>query len=346
MLNGRGPRMIESTHPQTAFSSSETTPLNHESSAAPSIGSTSENHTHKDSVNQLYYPVERSIEKLSLGFSHLCFIRGMPGIGKSTQIRKCLKKFKMKYHEVSGEITEAYLYRTLYENRNKTIWFKDVARLLKGSRSIDLLKSACETETDRTINSYNYGHHNSDLPDRFQFKGKLIFDFNSLNGLKFKEDFEALTSRGDFIDLVFSPRQMETLLRSVCSNHRETEITEFLLTNLINTAPGHLNLRTQRRAFMTAKYAKAKNECWRTEVLLDLDSQETAVRRMLRPLIGKTPIQSKELKRQLVRNGLVATIRTADRRIADWIELGELFQVSDGDRNYFLSLHPLPSKTE
>ena len=295
-----------------------------------------------ESVEALYYPIQRAIEKLALGFSDLCFIRGMPGIGKSFRIRQTLDNLKLEFFEVSGEITEAYLYRVLYQNRNKTIWFKDVVRLLKSPRSIDLLKSACETEKIRTINSYSYGTHNTDLPKQFQFKGKLIFDFNSLTGLRFKEDFEALTTRGDFIDLVFSPQQIASILQSLCVSKEEQEITKFLLINQRTQVMPPLNIRTQRRAFKTAEYAKTTGKDWRDEILIDLDSQETSTRRMLRPLIGDTPIRSSDLKRLLVRNNLISTIRSADRRIKDWIELGEIFRTSDGERNFLVSLRPMP----
>ncbi len=296
----------------------------------------------QNTSEELYRPIERAIEKIRLGYSHLCFIRGQPGIGKSSQIRLSLKRFGMKYHEVCGDVSEAYLYRMLHENRSSTIWFKDIARLLKSPRNLDLLKSACESDETRIVTNHNYGHHCADLPKSFHFNGNIIFDFNSLHGLKAREDFEALITRGDFVDLVFGPEDISAILKSIAESDQERKITEFLLTNEIIRASGQLNLRTQKRAFLTAEYAAKIGNDWREEILQDFESKESDAQRLLRPLLGNRPLRTSDLKRQLVKRGLVNTIRTAERRIAEWIELGELFRAGDGFRNFLVSLRPTP----
>jgi len=65
----------------------------------------------QDLATQYYRPINRAIEKMKFGYSHLCFVRGRPGIGKSFQIEQCLKAQGMQYAEVSGNVSEAYLYR-------------------------------------------------------------------------------------------------------------------------------------------------------------------------------------------------------------------------------------------
>jgi hypothetical protein len=288
-----------------------------------------------------YRQISRAIEKMKFGYSHLCFVRGRPGIGKSFQIEECLKAQGMQYAEVSGNVSEAYLYRILYEHNRKTIWFKDVVRLLRGLRSIDLLKGACETGRKRIIQNLNYCDKQQDLPKQFEFKGNLIFDFNSLTGLKFKEDFEALTTRGDFIDLVFGHQDICGIMRAICKTDVDREVTEYLISHWDGARAGLLNLRVQRQAVLTYQYAQRKGLDWQEEIRQELRNQLSPVQRLLYPILGNGPQRTSEIKKHMVQNGIVSTMRTADRRIADWLELGEIYQVSSEERDFFVALTPI-----
>ena len=75
---------------------------------------------------------------------------------------------KAKYTEICGDITEAYLYRLLFEHNGDIIWFRDIVRLLRGMNSINLLKSATETETERLLTKNSYSKAQSDLPKYLQ----------------------------------------------------------------------------------------------------------------------------------------------------------------------------------
>lgn len=294
-----------------------------------------------DTVNGHYRSIERAIEKMALGLSNLLFVRGSPGIGKSFQIERCLKEHGLKYFEVSGDTSDAYLYRILYENNGRVVWFKDVVRLLKSLRSLDLLKSACESKKERLITNYNYSDKQTDLPRKFLFNGKLIFDFNSLIGLRFREDFEALSSRGDFVDMVFSHGQVCDLMRGICHTAWQRDVTEHVIANYVFVGFNGLNLRTQYKAFQSYQYASAKSLDWRQEVNAELRNQCSKVRKLLYPVLGDGPCRAIEVKRYLVRSGIVSTVRTADRRIADWLELGDIYRISEEERNYLISFRPL-----
>lgn len=231
----------------------------------------------------------------------------------------------------------------LCEHNGKVIWFKDVVRLLKGLRSLDLLKSACETKPERVVHSLTYSEKQQDLPQEFIFTGSLIFDFNSLAGLKFREDFEALTSRGDFVDVVLSFADTCSLMRLVCKSLAERQVTEFLIDNYSYNGFNAINLRTQQRAFATHRYAQHKGLDWRTEVREELANQRSRAQRLLYPILGAEPLRTLDLKKYLVRAGIVSTTRTAERRISDWLELGDLFRVSDDTRNFLVALRPVVS---
>ena len=294
-----------------------------------------------DAITQCYRPIDRAIDKMKLGFSHLLFVRGGPGIGKSYQIGRCLRDIQLPFVEVNGDTSDAYLYRILYENNGKVIWFKDVVRLLKSLRSLDLLKSACETTEKRTITNLNYSDKQTDLPKSFAFTGRLVFDFKSLAGLKFREDFEALASRGDFVDLVFSHSEICSIMRQICASGWQREVTEFLIDHHQLTEWNALNLRSQHKAFRCYQYARTKSLDWRHEIREELQNQCSSVQKLLYPILGDGPRRALEVKKYLLRSGFVSTIRTADRRISEWIELGDVFRVSEEGRNFLISLAPI-----
>lgn len=292
-------------------------------------------------VDAYYRSIERAVEKVRLGYSHLCFVKGRPGIGKSFQIERCLRKSRLEYVEINGDTSEAYLYRILYQHNGKVVWFKDVARLLRGLRSIDLLKNACETTPERLITNMNYSDKQLDLPRRFYFTGSIIFDFNSLSGLRFREDLEALASRGDYIELVLSHGEICDIMRCLCRTPAEREVTEFLVQHYQYCGHNALNLRTQCRAFQTLAYARAKGLDWRNELKEELRYQRSRVHKVLYPILGDGSRPCADVKRYLVKAGVVSTMRTADRRINDWLDLGEIHRVSAGHRNFHVSLVPI-----
>ena len=293
-------------------------------------------------INGYYRAIERAIEKMKFRCSHLCFIQGRPGTGKSYQIRRCLKDFDMPHIEISGDVSEAYLYRVLYEHNGKTIWFKDVVKLLKGLRSIELLKAACETQEKRLVCKLNYSDDQRDLPDHFYFKGNLIFDFNSLVGLGFREDFEALASRGDYIEIVLSFSEICEIMRAICENDRELEVTDFVISHFNYCGFNGLNLRTQRLALKTVEYARQKGVDWQQEVKEELRNQRSSVQKVLYPILGDGPARTVDVKKYLIRSGIISTLRTAERRIHDWLELGDIFRASGEERNFMVSLVPVP----
>lgn len=83
-------------------------------------------------MDGFYATVIRAVNKMCQGYSNLLFVKGRGGIGKSYQIRRALVGNKADFVEIAGDVTEAYLYRLIFDNNGKIIWFKDVVKLLQG----------------------------------------------------------------------------------------------------------------------------------------------------------------------------------------------------------------------
>lgn len=289
------------------------------------------------SIEEYYKPIEEIIEQMKMGLCHLAFIKGRAGVGKSEQICRYLGKYFSPEEIVQvTDISEAYLYRLFYEKNGCVFYFKDVDKLLSGQRSLLTLKTACETKPERMITNYNY--KTDGLPKSFIFTGKLIFDYNEISNIANRESFEALISRGEFINLNFSFEEMCDIMLKLCDTSDKTSITEWLIENYKFVGFNQFNLRTQYRAFMWFRYASEKKIDWRGYIKQKLGVNRTPVQQLLYGFIGDKQIRTTELKKMLVRAGIVGTLRTADRRIGEWLELGELFRVSDGVRDFFVCL--------
>lgn len=292
-------------------------------------------------IHEYYKHIDFAIKKLLEGYSHLVFIKGRGGIGKSHRIKELLTSCEEDFIEVTGDITEAYLYRLLYENNGKIIWFKDVTRLLRGLNSINILKAACETEKERLITKNSYSHQQQDLPDRFCWEGSLIFDYNEIGPLSLKEDFEALITRGDFVEVAISTTEMKEIMQIIAKEDWKKEVTNFLIENY-ESKGRLLNLRTQWKAFKTYEYAEATGKDWKQVLKQDLSKDKrTQVWSMLYTLIGNKAVRTTELTTLMLQNKVVNTARTAQRRIRTWIMMGELHKVSAEERNFYVSLKPL-----
>jgi len=314
-----------------------------------------------EAIKKHYSRLRRTIELVVGGYITSCFIQGKAGTGKSFQITSMLNELNLEqekdYIIFQGDITPAFIFRFLYENNGKIIIFRDLAKLLSELRSIDILKAVTETTGKRIVRKANYSKEQEDLPNQFICESKLIFEFNDLsfnNGLK--EDVEALLSRGDYYNLVLSFNEIEDIMRNICENKEQKEVTEYLLQNYNYIGINSLNLRTQQKAFKIYEWSKKNKKEWKRELKLFLSSEMSHIRRQLYSLIGNKAISTKELKKLLIRGRIdnVSHLRTADRRVREWVLLNELFIVGfvtnddeelekymDTHRNYYVSLNPI-----
>jgi hypothetical protein len=215
---------------------------------------------------QFYMPIYRAVRKLKCGFARLLCIKGIGGIGKTYNTRNALlEEPKADFVEIRGDVTPAYLYRILFDNREKILYFNDVNRLLKHPESINMLKAATETDGERVLSKLSYSKDQEDLPPRFIYNGSIIFDYNFIEP-SVQEDFDALLSRADYIELNFSIDDIKQIMRLVAKEEWQQDVTEFLIGDYEYTGQNLLNLRTQVKAFNTYKYAKEKGLAWEQEI--------------------------------------------------------------------------------
>jgi len=293
-------------------------------------------------LEEYYAPIARGVNKLCQGYSNLLFIRGKGGIGKSWQARKALVKNNADFVEIAGDITEAYLYRLLFENNGKIIWFKDTVKLLSCPGAINLLKAATETEDQKILTKNNYSKDQSDLPDKFLCRCKFLFDYNNVFGTN-SDDFEALTSRGDYMELPLSNNDVKAILSKIAKEDWQKEVTNKVIECFQSNGMVKLNLRTQWKAFKTYKYAKHNNLEWEKEVEAEM-SNMTRTRAMLYTLLGNDAMKTTEVKKIMLKEGICNSLTSANRRIQEWLYLEELYKFGEGDRDFYVCINPKETK--
>jgi len=289
-------------------------------------------------VDKYYEPIQRIVDKVGKGYSNLAFVKGRSGTGKSFNIKKALTEIKADYFEVAGDVSEAYLYRLLYENNGKVMWFRDVATLLTGLKSINILKAATESEEARVITKSNYSKQQSDLPDRFICRCKFIFDYNNIQN-NLRDDFEALISRGDFLEFTLSPKEMNHIMMKIAKTPEEKQVTEFVIENFKGSGLVRMNLRTQWKAINTYRYAVAQGLDWKEEIDSEL-KRVSKIRALLYGLIGNEAVKKVDLKKLLIKHELVPSIRMAEYKIKEWIFTEEMYEAVADEKNGYVSLLP------
>lgn len=156
-------------------------------------------------------------------------VSGPPGVGKSWGVEEVLGKddlFNMlgerkpRYEVVKGSMSSIGLYCKLYEysEKNSVIIMDDSDDVFYCPLSLNLLKAALDTGAKRWL-SWNTDSRilrSEGIPDRFEFKGSIIFitnlKFSHIRSKTLKDHLDALESRCHYLDLAIDTTR-EKLLR-------------------------------------------------------------------------------------------------------------------------------------
>jgi hypothetical protein len=145
-------------------------------------------------------------------------VSGPPGVGKSfgveTEIEKAclfdkLAGKRLRAEVVKGSATPIGLFQTLYKysDANCVIVFDDCDSILLDDVALNLLKGALDSGKKRTISwlSESSALRREGIPDRFEFKGSVIFitnlKFDQMKSQKLRDHLDALQSRCHYLDL-------------------------------------------------------------------------------------------------------------------------------------------------
>ena len=182
-------------------------------------------------INQRFGFVSDMVTMLTKGDQASVVVCGPGGLGKSHTVTASLEKSgltdvslldemevgatintKKAYRVVKGYSTPKGLYRTLYDNRDGVIVFDDCDSVLKDPISLNLLKGALDSYSRRVI-SWRSEIRDDELPQCFEFKGKVIF----ISNLGSDKIDQAIVSRSMAVDLSMTTKQKVERMRHLLS---------------------------------------------------------------------------------------------------------------------------------
>lgn len=161
-------------------------------------------------------------------------VSGAPGIGKSYGVESVLEhdlllskiagRHTVNFEIVKGTVSGIGLYMKLwdYKDAGDVLVFDDCDAVLFDEETLDILKGALDSGQKRFI-SWNKSSptlEKADIPNRFEFKGSVIFitniKFEHVKSARLKVYLEALESRSHYIDLqIDTPREKILRIKQV-----------------------------------------------------------------------------------------------------------------------------------
>jgi hypothetical protein len=231
------------------------------------------------SINQRFEFVGDMVLMLVNGDQASVVVSGPGGLGKSHTVTAALESAGMtdvtvldefqvgsvlntakSYRVIKGYSTPKGLYRTLYENKDGVVVFDDCDSVLKDPVSLNLLKAALDSY-DRRIISWRADMRDEELPQSFEFKGRVIF----ISNLPSEAMDQAIITRSMAVDLSMTPAQkierMQFLLDQpnfmpeYAKNFKQDALD---LINSLRDSVKELSLRTLIQVTKIRKSAGAK----------------------------------------------------------------------------------------
>lgn len=148
-------------------------------------------------------------------------VTGPPGVGKSYGVEQVIREAEvmnkmsggsgntgMKFGMEKGAASAIGLFKLLYDysGRGSVLVLDDCDSVLYDETSLNLLKAALDSSPKRYLSwrSESRVLRNEGIPDRFEFKGSIIFitnlKFDKTRG-KMKDHLDAIMSRCHYLDL-------------------------------------------------------------------------------------------------------------------------------------------------
>lgn len=199
---------------------------------APQIAETDEQIASR--INKRFSIMNRMVQGVIAGDIRSMIVYGAPGIGKTFDIEKALKKAShtgLHYDMIKGSASAPGLYQALYNARKGgVVVIDDCDSIFDDEDALNILKGALDSTDERVIswrkNSswvYDVNSQSDDeeeeggrkskrerLPNMFEFEGAVIFitnlDFEAKisGGSRMAPHFEALMSRSLYLNLTLS----------------------------------------------------------------------------------------------------------------------------------------------
>jgi len=182
-----------------------------------------------DRIAERFSILDEMTEATCDGIVRGMVVSGPPGIGKTYGVEQILEKDSLfdvmadnplRHTFVKGTMSPIGLYAMLYKysDAKNIVVLDDCDSILFDENALNILKAALDSGKKRYI-SWNSDSHflrREGVPDRFEFKGSVIFitnlKFDNVRSTKIKDHLEAIMSRCHYLDLTMDTTR-EKILR-------------------------------------------------------------------------------------------------------------------------------------
>jgi hypothetical protein len=231
-------------------------------------------------INQRFGFLSDMVLMLAKGDQASVVVTGPGGLGKSHTVLKSLtdagftdislledfavgtKLNTLKsFTVIKGYSTPKGLYRTLYENKDGVIVFDDCDSVLKDPVSLNLLKGALDSYSRRII-SWRADMKDDELPQSFEFKGRVVF----ISNLASEKLDQAIITRSMAVDLNMTTVQKVERMRHLVDSG--DFLPEFDMTfkldalNLIDKLRDRVKELSLRTLIQVTKIRKSAGANW------------------------------------------------------------------------------------
>lgn len=201
-------------------------------------------------INERFSYLDDMVDLVATSVPTSMILCGSGGLGKSYTVFSRLVYHGLEedvdFVVVKGFSTPKSMYRTLYENRDRIVIFDDCDSVLKNDTAVNILKGALDTTPVRRISwKTERSGGDDDLPEVFDFEGKVIFISNmTLNRIP-----QSLLSRSIYIDVSMTAAEKIERMRAIAPQVKpsislEVKIEVIDLLEELNGQVVDLNLRT------------------------------------------------------------------------------------------------------
>jgi len=175
-------------------------------------------------IRERFDILDQMAEGTTTGAVRAMIVSGPPGVGKSYGVERVMEQASLfdqianrrnRFEVVKGAMSALGLYAKLYQysDPNCVLVFDDCDSILMEDLSLNILKAALDSSKKRTI-SWNTDAallRREGIPDRFDFKGSVIFitniKFENVRSKKLKDHLNALESRCHYLDLTMDTQR-------------------------------------------------------------------------------------------------------------------------------------------
>lgn len=276
-----------------------------------------------------------------------CVLVGPAGMGKTKLIQHTLKDQQIDYAKLGGHLSTSQTYEFLYENRKKLVFLDDVSQVVNNREIMELLKQALDVGNGKRILHYRTKNSSIVTKPKFEFEGRIIMTFNTMD--KNNPNVDAILSRAPSVEMNFSYDDVIKAMYKIAKQSGEGELRQYekmLVTKEIEdyTDPSmNISLRTQAQAFkiykgMSSKYGESTGEWKRMVHKVCGDRNRSWIYKMVKGMCGVSGKVKRKTLALHIAEKRNCSVRTAQRRIKDFLEVDEIYQ--DKAKQGSISLQP------